>query len=92
MYRAPVEDMAFLIDEVIDLAGRLGDVPRFAELGAVPNIQITYGDDGGETVEEEELPIHEDEFDGELTGVSEGLDSKLDALVAEAARKGGARS
>ena len=36
------------------------DIPRFAELGAIPNIQITYGDDGSETEEEESLPEDEE--------------------------------
>ena len=35
------------------------DIPRFAELGAIPNIQITYGDDGGEPEEEESPPEDE---------------------------------
>ena len=39
------------------------DVPRFAELGVIPNIQITYGDDGGE--EAEEPPEEEEETDGD---------------------------
>ena len=29
-YRAPVEDMAFLIDEVLDAGAVLGGLPRFA--------------------------------------------------------------
>ena len=36
------------------------DIPRFAELGAIPNIQITYGDDGGEPEEEESPPEDEE--------------------------------
>jgi alkylation response protein AidB-like acyl-CoA dehydrogenase len=33
MYRAPVEDMQFLIDEVIDVEHKLGSLPRFEALG-----------------------------------------------------------
>ena len=33
MYRAPLEDMRFLIDEVLDAESSLGTLPRFEELG-----------------------------------------------------------
>ena len=33
MYRAPLEDMRFLIDEVLDAESSLGGLPRFEELG-----------------------------------------------------------
>ncbi|GAB5414774.1 MAG: acyl-CoA dehydrogenase [Congregibacter sp.] len=33
MYRAPVEDMRFLIDEVLCVENELGSLPRFADLG-----------------------------------------------------------
>ncbi len=32
-YRAPVEDMTFLIEELLDVGGTLGALPAFAELG-----------------------------------------------------------
>lgn len=41
------------------------DIPRFAELGAVPNIQITYGDDGGDAAEDEAPPEEEEAVEQE---------------------------
>lgn len=38
MYSAPLDDMAFLIDEVLDLGGRLGSLERYAELGIGPEL------------------------------------------------------
>ncbi|TXS96305.1 acyl-CoA dehydrogenase [Parahaliea maris] len=32
-YRAPLEDMSFLIDELLDAGTRLGELPAYAELG-----------------------------------------------------------
>ena len=40
------------------------DIPRFGELGVVPNIQITYGDDGGEEEEIAEPPPEDEDSGG----------------------------
>ena len=32
-YTAPVDDMRFVIDELCDVGGQLGEVPAFADLG-----------------------------------------------------------
>ena len=37
-YRAPLEDMRFLIDELLDAQGQLGSLPAFAELGVGPDL------------------------------------------------------
>ena len=37
-YRAPVEDMQFVIDEVLDAGAALAVLPRFAELGVGPEL------------------------------------------------------
>lgn len=33
MYQAPTDDMQFLIDDVLDVEGTLGELPRFAKMG-----------------------------------------------------------
>jgi 3-(methylsulfanyl)propanoyl-CoA dehydrogenase len=37
-YRAPLDDMTFLIDELLDAGARLGELPAFAELGVGPDL------------------------------------------------------
>ena len=37
-YRAPLEDMNFLIDEVLDVETTLGQLPRYAEMGVGPEL------------------------------------------------------
>ena len=36
MYTAPLADMQFLIDDVIDVAGKLGSLERFVDVGVGP--------------------------------------------------------
>jgi len=44
-YRAPLEDMTFLIDELLDAGGRLGELPDFAELGVGPELTTALLDE-----------------------------------------------
>ena len=44
-YRAPIEDMAFLVDEVLDAGNTLGALPRFEELGVGPDLTTALLDE-----------------------------------------------
>ena len=45
-YRAPIEDMTFLIDEVLDVGQALGSLPAFEELGVGPDLSTALLDEG----------------------------------------------
>lgn len=45
-YRAPIEDMTFLIEELLDVGGSLGELPAFAELGLGPELTSALLDEG----------------------------------------------
>ncbi len=45
-YRAPIEDMTFLIEELLDVGGTLGKLPAFAELGLGPELTGALLDEG----------------------------------------------
>ncbi|MFK8040754.1 acyl-CoA dehydrogenase [Congregibacter sp.] len=47
MYRAPLEDMRFLIDEVLRVGDTLGGLPRFEELGVGEDLTAALLDEGG---------------------------------------------
>jgi alkylation response protein AidB-like acyl-CoA dehydrogenase len=57
MYRAPVEDMAFLIDDVLDLGGRLGGLERFADLGLGADLSGALLDEGARLAAEVLAPL-----------------------------------
>jgi alkylation response protein AidB-like acyl-CoA dehydrogenase len=57
MYRAPVEDMAFLIDDVLDLGGRLGGLERFADLGLGADLTGALLDEGARLAAEVLAPL-----------------------------------
>ena len=44
-YRAPIEDMAFLIDEVLDAESMLGSLPRFEGMGVGPDLTTALLDE-----------------------------------------------
>ncbi|WOJ98394.1 acyl-CoA dehydrogenase [Congregibacter brevis] len=46
MYRAPLEDMRFLIDEVLRVGDTLGGLPRFEELGVGEDLTAALLDEG----------------------------------------------
>jgi len=45
-YRAPIEDMTFLIEELLDVGGTLGALPAFAELGLGSELTAALLDEG----------------------------------------------
>lgn len=47
MYTAPLADMQFLIDDVIDVAGTLGSLDRFADVGVGPDLTTALLDEAG---------------------------------------------
>ena len=46
-YRAPIEDMAFIIDEVLAVESVLGSLPRFEELGVGVDLTTALLDEAG---------------------------------------------
>ncbi len=57
MYRAPVEDMSFLIDEVNDAGGRLGSLPHFADLGVGEELTTALLDEAARLAGEVLAPL-----------------------------------
>jgi len=47
MYRAPLEDMQFLIDDVLNIEETLGSLPRFADLGVGSDLTTALLDEAG---------------------------------------------
>lgn len=47
MYRAPLEDMRFVIDEVLRVGETLGSLPRFADLGVGEELTTALLDEAG---------------------------------------------
>ena len=47
MYTAPLDDMQFLIDDVIDVSRTLGSLQRFAEVGVGPELTTAVLDEAG---------------------------------------------
>lgn len=73
-YRAPIEDMTFLIDELLDVSGTLGELPDFAELGLGPELTTALLDEGAKLAGDVLAPLRRvgDEHpvtcqDGEIT-------------------------
>jgi alkylation response protein AidB-like acyl-CoA dehydrogenase len=55
-YRAPVEDMQFLIDELCDVQS-LGEMPAFAEMGVGPDLSIALLDESARLCGEVLAPL-----------------------------------
>ena len=47
MYRAPTEDMQFLIDDVLDVGSVLGPLPHYADLGLGTELTTALLDEAG---------------------------------------------
>src|SRR5210317_358386 len=45
-YRAPLEDMNFIIDELLDVEGTLGALPAYADLGVGADLTTALLDEG----------------------------------------------
>jgi 3-(methylsulfanyl)propanoyl-CoA dehydrogenase len=56
-YRAPIEDMSFLIDEVLDAAKVLGGLPDFADCGVGPELTVALLDEAAKLAGEELAPL-----------------------------------
>jgi alkylation response protein AidB-like acyl-CoA dehydrogenase len=46
-YTAPLQDMQFVIDELVDVGAQLGELPVFAELGVGPELSTALLDESG---------------------------------------------
>lgn len=57
MYRAPLEDMRFVIDEVLRIGDTLGGLPRFEELGLGDELTAALLDEGGKLAGEVLAPL-----------------------------------
>ena len=57
MYRAPVDEIAFLIDEVFDLRGLLGELPRFRDLDLGPELTSALLDEAGKLAADVIAPL-----------------------------------
>ena len=87
-YRAPVEDMSFLINEVLDAENVLGTLPDFAEFGVGPELTSALLDEAAKLAGEELAPLRRvgDQqpatcVDGVVT-TSPGYDAALQQLGA----------
>ena len=87
-YRAPVEDINFLIDEVLDVENVLGSIPDFADFGVGPDLTTALVDEAAKLAGEELAPLRRvgDEqhavcVDGAVTA-SPGFDAALQQLGA----------
>ncbi|KAA1194470.1 acyl-CoA dehydrogenase [Pseudohalioglobus sediminis] len=56
-YRAPVEDMRFLIDEVLEAENVLGSLPDFAELGVGPDLTVALLDEAAKLAGDALAPL-----------------------------------
>ncbi|MFT7286100.1 MAG: alkylation response protein AidB-like acyl-CoA dehydrogenase [Halieaceae bacterium] len=57
MYRAPIEDMAFIIDEVLAAGEVLGGLPRFGDMGVGPDLTSALLDEGAKLAGEVLAPL-----------------------------------
>ncbi|MEH6585392.1 MAG: acyl-CoA dehydrogenase [Halioglobus sp.] len=87
-YRAPVEDMSFLIDEVLDAESVLGTLPDFADFGVGAELTTALLDEAAKLAADELAPLRRvgDEqpavcADGAVTA-SPGYDAALQQMAA----------
>jgi alkylation response protein AidB-like acyl-CoA dehydrogenase len=87
-YRAPLEDMCFIIDELLDAEGTLGSLPLYAEYGVGPDLTTALLDEGAKLAGEVLAPLRRvgDEHpatcsDGKIT-VSPGYDDAIRQFAA----------
>ncbi len=87
-YRAPIEDMAFLINELLDAEGTLGTLPAYAEYGVGADLTTALLDEGARLAGEVLTPLRRvgDEqpatcSDGKVT-VSPGYDDAIRQFAA----------
>ena len=87
-YRAPLEDMSFIIDELLDAQGALGALPAYAEHGVGPELTTALLDEASKLAGDVLAPLRRvgDEQpatckDGKVT-VSPGYDGALQQMAA----------
>ena len=87
-YRAPLADMTFIIDEVLDAEGVLGSLPDFADYGVGPELTTALLDEAGKLAGDVLAPLRRagDEHpatcsDGKVT-ISPGYDEALGQMAA----------
>lgn len=87
-YRAPLDDMYFLIDKVIDAGSKLADVPAFADYGVGPDLTTALMDEAAKLAGDVLAPLNRagDEQpatckDGKIT-LSPGFGDAIKALAA----------
>ena len=56
-YRAPIEDMAFLINELLDAEGTLGALPAYADHGVGADLTTALLDEGARLAGEVLTPL-----------------------------------
>jgi alkylation response protein AidB-like acyl-CoA dehydrogenase len=57
MYHAPLDDMRFLIDDVLDVGGTLGPLPRFGAHGLGPELTTALLDEAAKFARDELAPL-----------------------------------
>jgi len=56
-YRAPLEDMGFVIDELLDAGGTLGSLPVYEEFGVGPELTTALLDEAGKLAADVMAPL-----------------------------------
>ena len=56
-YRAPLEDMGFVIDELLDAGGTLGSLPAYEEFGVGPELTTALLNEGGKLAADVMAPL-----------------------------------
>ena len=87
-YRAPLEDMTFIIDELLEAESALGSLPQFADCGVGPDLTTALLDEAAKLAGDVLTPLRRvgDEHpatcaDGKVT-VSPGYDGALQQMAA----------
>jgi len=87
-YRAPLADMSFIIDELLDAEGALGSLPQFVDYGVGPELTTALLDEAAKLAGDVLTPLRQvgDEHpatcaDGKVT-VSPGYDGALQQMAA----------
>jgi alkylation response protein AidB-like acyl-CoA dehydrogenase len=87
-YRAPLADMNFIIDELLDAEGALGSLPQFADYGVGPDLTTALLDEAAKLAGDVLAPLRRigDEqpatcADGKIT-ISPGYDEALRQMAA----------
>ena len=87
-YRAPLADMTFIIDELLDAEGVLGSLPDFADYGVGPELTTALLDEAAKLASDVLAPLRRagDEHpatcsDGKVT-ISPGYDAALGQMAA----------